>query len=549
MSTPADAPAALRPGDSRLLWRILENVEAAVLITDATGAITFANAAYCSLTGFRPEELRGRVPTFLRRPGADAEIVRDLREALGSCGRFRGRLVDRRKDGGLLHAEVSLVSVASPETSDAHVLCTLRDASAEHDMEVRLATLAQEVTQARDTTVLALASLAEQRDHTTGAHLQRIEAYTSLMMEWALATRPKDVPRWANDARVVGRCAVLHDIGKVGIPDSILLKAGPLNEAEQEVMRQHPRMGAEIIDRILRVQPDSAFLRVAREIVAYHHEAWDGTGYPYGLAGGAIPVTAQIVAVADVLDALTSERPYKPAHGIEETVAWVTSKAGRQLSPLGLEALHSRLPDIAAVYRRLGDPPSQARIHPSGIGRPGAPRPAAGRGEVAAPRPARGSVMDVLDEAIASRLGGEVLVRSGDDVGRLYVFQGRVAWAQVTTVKGVLTDRLSQDSGLPRAALRRLMRDWKRTGGNFGEMLVEKRLISAECFREILRAHVGERVKGILRLPDPVAMFAPQPRGYSKKFTFTLRELLEAGLEATPPASSPSLVPPEPRQT
>ncbi|MBI5496365.1 MAG: PAS domain S-box protein [Deltaproteobacteria bacterium] len=506
-------------------WQVFEHVDAAVAVTDCDSTFQWANRAYCDLTGYALQDLVGRKPSLLRSNQTSAEAIRALWDALGSCGRYRGRLVNRRADGSLFHADLSLVKVNATSTNPGYILATMRDVTLDHQMEERLSQLARQATEARDSTILALASLAEQRDRTTGRHLQRIEAYTAHLARWTKEQRAGALPEWLPPPDVIGRCAMLHDIGKVGIPDAILLKPGRLDEAEQAVMRQHPRLGADIIDRVLAVQPESVFLRVARDIVLHHHEAWDGTGYPHGAVRDAIPVHAQLAIVADVFDALTSERPYKKAASVDEAFAWITARAGAQFSPLAVEALGSMRGAFVELHRQLGDPPGTAAIEASGVQRPAAPAPAPDRAPLPPPAQPGGAVVRrVLAEAMENAHGGEVVVRSAKDVGRIYVFQGRVAWAHATCVRGVLTDRLLEE-GLPPAEVGHVVQECRREGRNLGEVLVSWGLLSEQRFREILRIHVRERVHAIEAYPDPIAMFVPQRRKYAGRFTFTLDEL------------------------
>ncbi len=144
--------------------------------------------------------------------------------------------------------------------------------------------------------------------------------------------------------------APMHDIGKIGIADSILLKPGKLTVDEYSEMQKHPLIGAEIIGDC-----ESALLHMAKVVALYHHEKWDGSGYPHGLAGDAIPVEARIVAVSDVFDALTSTRPYKQAWSIEDTMAHMHAQKGRHFEPRLVELLQQNLPAILAIKQRWAE--------------------------------------------------------------------------------------------------------------------------------------------------------------------------------------------------
>lgn len=168
---------------------------------------------------------------------------------------------------------------------------------------------------------MAMASLAETRDNETGNHIRRTQNYVA-----ALARQLKFMPRFSaeltdENIELLYKSAPLHDIGKVGIPDNILLKPGKLTSEEFEVMKLHTNYGRETILSVERYLGESnEFLRFAREITYSHQEKWDGSGYPENLAGDAIPISARLMAVADVYDALISRRVYKPAFTHEEAI-------------------------------------------------------------------------------------------------------------------------------------------------------------------------------------------------------------------------------------
>ena len=165
----------------------------------------------------------------------------------------------------------------------------------------------------RDLAIFALARLAESRDPETGGHLERVRRYSRLLAE-GLSQREEFVGLIdAPFIRLIYEASPLHDIGKVAIPDCVLLKPGRLDDREFAIMKTHAMQGAKTLDLALTEYPEAQFLRMARDIAAHHHERWDGGGYPDGLAGEEIPLSARIFAVADVYDALVVRRVYKQA--------------------------------------------------------------------------------------------------------------------------------------------------------------------------------------------------------------------------------------------
>ncbi len=167
--------------------------------------------------------------------------------------------------------------------------------------------------ESRNMTIFALAKLAESRDPETGGHLERVRNYSRLL---AQHLGENDVFGEMIDDKFVELMYLtspLHDIGKVAIPDYVLLKPGQLDNHEFEIMKSHTSEGAATLDQVLKMQPEAEFLKIARDIAAYHHERYDGTGYPEGLKGDDIPLCARIFSIADVYDALISKRVYKKA--------------------------------------------------------------------------------------------------------------------------------------------------------------------------------------------------------------------------------------------
>jgi two-component system response regulator RpfG len=191
-------------------------------------------------------------------------------------------------------------------------------------------------------TLSKLAKAGEFRDKTTGNHLTRMAKYSGLIGQ--------HLGLGAETVHVLEVAAPMHDIGKIGIPDSVLLKEGPLSASEQELMRNHPRIGYDI----LKGSP-SKYLSMGAIIALGHHEKFDGGGYPNGLHGDDIPIVARVVAVADVFDALVSERPYKHAWPVEEGLEFLRSQRGKHFDPKCVDAFLADLQKIEAIYTRLAD--------------------------------------------------------------------------------------------------------------------------------------------------------------------------------------------------
>lgn len=202
--------------------------------------------------------------------------------------------------------------------------------------------------------LVALASLAETRDDDTGQHVKRTQQYVRVLAT-AVAEHPKfNLSPAAIDT--IYKTSSLHDIGKVGVPDSILLKPGPLTKEEFEEMKKHTILGRNTIMTAERsIDAPEEFLTVAREIATYHHERWDGRGYPEGLSGEKIPVPARIMAIADVYDALTSKRVYKDAIPHDKAVEIILSERGTHFDPDIVDAFIKNIDIFKQIAHEHGD--------------------------------------------------------------------------------------------------------------------------------------------------------------------------------------------------
>ncbi len=229
---------------------------------------------------------------------------------------------------------------------------TDRNAFLEQEIDRRI----NEVNTIQEATIIALASLAETRDAETGNHIRRTQLYVKALAD-ALKNHPRFAAELSDDAiYLIYKSAPLHDIGKVGIPDSILLKPGPLTADEWEIMKTHTTLGREALDAAEATLDESfSFLRFAKEITFSHQEKWDGSGYPQGLVGEAIPISARLMAVADVYDALISERVYKKAFSHAEAVETIVGGKGQHFDPDVVDAFVHMADVFHQIAARFSD--------------------------------------------------------------------------------------------------------------------------------------------------------------------------------------------------
>ncbi|MBV8158726.1 MAG: two-component system response regulator, partial [Dyella sp.] len=243
----------------------------------------------------------------------------------------------------------------------------LRDKNAYLEQEVLRRTV--QIRAAQEVTILALTSLAEARDNETGNHIRRTQHYVK-----ALADHLKDHPRFAGQLdeatrRLLFQSAPLHDIGKIGIPDYILLKPGRLTPEEYEVMKTHTTIGHDALQRAEdQLGMNLPFLRLAKEMAHSHQERWNGSGYPQGLAGEDIPLSARLMAVADVYDALISPRVYKKGMPHEEAAAFITARRGIDFDPDIVDAFVRLQGEFQSIARRFHDGPAADHpLHEGGV--------------------------------------------------------------------------------------------------------------------------------------------------------------------------------------
>jgi len=209
-------------------------------------------------------------------------------------------------------------------------------------LEREVAKRTAEIRETQFEIVQRLGAAGELRDNETGAHVKRMSHICSLLA----------IRRGLGEtfSQLLLYASTMHDVGKIGIPDSILLKPGALTPEEWQIMRQHPVIGARLIG-----DHNSEILSLARETALYHHEKWDGSGYPHGILGEEIPISARIAAISDVFDALTSERPYKKAWPIEKAIATVREESGKHFEPALVDLFIENLSEISTIRERYLD--------------------------------------------------------------------------------------------------------------------------------------------------------------------------------------------------
>lgn len=329
--TRQESSRAALTNQEALLRAALDGVPEAMYIKDLQRRFLMINAKGAEQLGLSVETILDRTDEDLQ-PAEIASLVRTRDEQVLTTGQPLTYEVTDVMHDGQTRIDCSSKTPYRDSTGQIAGLIGLsiditERKTAELAIQAQAAILSQHVEDAQLEILQRLAQAAEYRDDDTGEHMGRVgETSARLAHELGLPE---------GEVELIRRTAPLHDVGKVGISDTILLKPGRLTAEEFETVKTHSQIGAQILQG-----SRSALVQMAETIARTHHERWDGSGYPHGLAGDAIPLVGRIVAVADVLDALTSERPYKRAWTLDAALAEIRAQAGRQFDPQVVDALH-----------------------------------------------------------------------------------------------------------------------------------------------------------------------------------------------------------------
>ena len=303
----------------RLQSAALNAAANAMMITHLDGAIEWVNPAFTTLTGYSAAEATGKNPRDLVRSGLhDQAFYAQMWDTILAGKVWQGEVTNRRKDGSLYPEEMTITPMSDSYGRISRFISIKQDISERKRVEEALKRSSQDLIIAYDATLQGWSNALELREHETAGHSRRV-VQSTLDLAQALGVASSEMIH-------LQRGALLHDIGKVGIPDHILLKPGPLNLEEWVVMRQHPIYAYNLLSKI-------PYLAPALDIPFYHHERWNGTGYPRGLTGEDIPLAARIFAVVDVWDALSYNRPYRAAWAPAVVMDYILEQSNQQFDP------------------------------------------------------------------------------------------------------------------------------------------------------------------------------------------------------------------------
>jgi PAS domain S-box-containing protein/putative nucleotidyltransferase with HDIG domain len=300
-------------------FRLLaENSSDMISRHDMKGAFLYVSPACQTIVGYPPEDLIGKDILSIIHPDDAKNILSLLDSARGGATSAAVPYRAQHKNGEYVWLETTARVIYDQNQKAVEIQASTRDITERKRAQVELQRANQDLRDAYDITIEGWVRALDLRDHETEGHTQRVTELT-VRLARALGCSEEEIVH-------IRRGALLHDIGKMGIPDEILLKPGPLTDEEWKKMRKHPQYADQMLSKI-------GFLDQARIIPYYHHERWDGSGYPHGLKGEEIPLFARLFAVVDVWDALSSDRPYRKRLPPQEVIEYLQQESGKLFDP------------------------------------------------------------------------------------------------------------------------------------------------------------------------------------------------------------------------
>lgn len=297
--------------------------------TDAEGKIIYVNEAFCNRTGYPKEELLGQKHSIIRHPDMQDAMFRELWESITRKEIWKGIIKNRRKDGEAIYTDTTIVPILNTRGEIAEYM------SIRHDV-TKIVELGHEIEQTQKDIIFTLGAVGESRSRETGMHVKRVAEYSRI---FALK-----LGMGQEQAELLKTASPMHDIGKVAISDAILNKPGRLTPVEHDDMKRHTLIGHDMLK-----SSDRTLLKTAATIALEHHEKWDGSGYPHGKKGEEIHIYGRITAIADVFDALGSERVYKKAWEPDRILELFRAERGRHFDPALVDIFFEHLDEFLAV--------------------------------------------------------------------------------------------------------------------------------------------------------------------------------------------------------
>jgi PAS domain S-box-containing protein len=297
--------------------------------TDINGKITYVNEQFCKKSKYSKEELIGQAHNIIRHENMSQSTFKDMWNTIKNKGTWTGQIENKAKDGSSYHLKSMVMPILDSEGKILEYISIRTDISA-------LIEIKQDIMNTQKEVLFTLGELGEMRSKETGQHVSRVALYSALIAtEYGLGKE---------EVGLIKMASPMHDIGKVAIPDEILLKPGKLNQEEMEIMKSHSQIGYDVF-----YKSKHKMLQTAAIISHEHHEKYDGSGYPQGLKADEISIYGRITAIADVFDALSHDRVYKKAWSIEETLKFMIEEKSKSFDPILVDILIANIDKILSI--------------------------------------------------------------------------------------------------------------------------------------------------------------------------------------------------------
>jgi PAS domain S-box-containing protein len=314
-------------------YRKVVDIASIVYKADANERITYVNQEFSVMSGFRMDEVIGKRATEILHPDTPESLIATIREEINEGSVWQGKLEHKKHDGSKFITDTTVMPIIGIDGAISEFIAVSHDITP-------IISMKQEIVDTQKELLYRLGEISEIRSEETGQHVRRVSEFVGVL---ARAYGMNEL-----EIELLKTAAPMHDVGKIGIPDSLLLKPGIYTDEEFEQMKAHTTIGYQLFKNSTR-----KMLGAAAIIAHEHHEKWDGTGYPRGLKGENIHIYGRLTAIADVFDALTHERVYKAAWSVEETLEYIKNESGTAFDPKLVELFFENLDEILQIRNRL----------------------------------------------------------------------------------------------------------------------------------------------------------------------------------------------------
>jgi PAS domain S-box-containing protein len=348
----------------KVITQAIEYSPVSIVITDNKSIIQYASPKFEKMTGFLMDEIIGKRSNILKSGHHNSEFYREIYEQMNQNKVWTGEFYNRKKDGTFYWDSSAISAVFDEKNQLTHYIAIKRDISEKvafdellakrrNELENEVDLKMSEIEDSQRSTIIALAKLTEARDGDTGQHVERVQYLSK-----ALASSMGNIDQFKkiidkDFVKDIFYASALHDIGKINIPDHILLKPGKLNDDEFDIIKSHVSIGDKILSDMIKFYPKSNIVLMGRKIAKFHHEKWDGLGYLGKTNGEDIPLAARIVSLVDAYDAIRSKRPYKEEKSHQQAYEIIVADSGKQFDPNVVKAFIDINEQFDAIYNSL----------------------------------------------------------------------------------------------------------------------------------------------------------------------------------------------------